>query len=120
MELRSGSQRTLRWHPCNWHGREVAGLWGVSIRPSESADHRSSYLFRCNDLTQADFIAPTSNPAEPSDIVVRFTQLSKNNDCGVIRVRVRSSGESNTKVQWTPLPEWRIVLSWGRVNEGAP
>src|ERR1700746_1010373 len=79
--------------------REVAGLWGVSIRPCESADHRSPYLFRCNDLTQADFIAPTSNPADPSDIVVCFTQLSKNNDCGVIPVRAPSPGETNTKVQ---------------------
>jgi len=78
------------------------------------------YLFRCDDPTQADFLATTSNPAESFDIVVRFTQQSKNNDCGVIPVRVPGPGEANTKVQWTPLAEWRIVLSWGRVNGGSP
>jgi hypothetical protein len=120
MEFRSRSQRALRRHRCNRHSREVAGLRCVSIRPGQSTDHHSPYLFRRDDLTQADFITPASGPAESSDIVVRFTQLSKTNECGVIPVWVPSPRESNTKVQWTPLAGWRIVFSCSPIREGAP
>ena len=29
-------------------------------------------------------------------------------------------GESNAKVQWTPLAEWHTVLSWSPIREGGP
>ena len=87
MELRSSPQRGLRRHRCNRHRGEVAGLRGVRIRPGQSTDHRGPYLFRCHDITQTDFITPASGAAESSDIVVRFTHLSKGTDRSVIRLR---------------------------------
>jgi hypothetical protein len=80
-------KRGFRWRRCNRRGCEVAGLRGLRIRPRQSADHRSPYLFRRDDTTQTDFIATASGAAESSDIVVRVTHLSRGADRGVIRAR---------------------------------
>ena len=87
MELRSRSQRGLRWHRCNRRAGKVARLRSVRIRPGQSTDHSGPYLFRRHDITQTDFITPASGAAESSDIVVRFTHLSKGTDRSVIRAR---------------------------------
>jgi hypothetical protein len=47
--------------------------------------HRGPYLFRRDDTTQTDFIAPASGATESFDIVVRLTHLSEGIYRGVTR-----------------------------------
>src|SRR5262244_661831 len=73
IQLRSRSQRAVRWPRCNWYPREGARLRRVRIRSGQSKDNRSAYLFRVRDITQTDFITPASGAAGASNVLVRFT-----------------------------------------------